>query len=931
MTDERIYIGSVESPTLVFNNTNIEEILCNNAVDLIGDELSSDTLEVSVFYDDVGGIFSGQLYGTPIFYYTDNVFVGKYYINKVDRTNVRKYQIYATSLIGLVAKEEFYGGFYTGQTFREVATDILITNGLDLTKYYLYEPVGVQYGSGGGLNPSGVQVLFNENSTNYWKYKLHIDFVFLDRYGTSTTSDEIAGGGGYFVSLTVSSTKRLTISFFYNYNFQAKLRLASDKIGIGSRIVVDINPLAGTAYIGAYYINPDDPSDTGLLEARTSIEVPTGASSSNMNYAYGMGTGSLYSYPFKLNWKEYKVWDENGVLILNAAFATNTAGTKNYVLNKSNGYYVEDNHYNGYGSSLGMVGDLSRSDRDAELTSSITYGNGVDNLTIFGWIQNGTRRDALHQLLFSQNVSLLKSDEGLLFTTISSNTAGSINEEDIYDDSGESSMTVAKKISITEHTYETAGVTSQTIYDNSNSTLIEGQYIAIFDKAPIFGTPTGSGITILFSNCNAAIVTGRGTISGTPYTHSKNVITYINGDSSDGTDISVNDVGLITSMNSDYIMNKLKAYYNGRLKKITNGIKYHGEKCGLKYLFKTLYSDTNNAYLVKFNARTSSFLKAACDFVAGYVPSTGSGYTGYKISTYGETWSVPDSVRAREYPTLRFNIIGKGHDGTNGTNGTSGSNATQGSGHQPGGAGGSGGTHGVGGAGGYIYSVTIDASNVYFVSVSQNSYQTTVRTYNSGGTQISSYSSGSGNPSENGFLNVFDGLYYARPGIDGMDGAAGGKGGTAWRVNQTSIDIEEPESGGDVDTYSGGYSFHVEADTDWSGGTNYYYYSSYGGGGGAAYGRNGGNARVVSRSGAIVNTAGGNGANALTPQNPYQEYGSGGFGGHGGGGGGGAGTLYEWPNVAEFNSGYTRTQAAGTGGTGSAGTSGKDGCVIIYY
>ena len=48
--NEKIYIGSVDTPTLSFNPNNIEDIVCNNAVDLIGNELSCDTLEVGVAF-----------------------------------------------------------------------------------------------------------------------------------------------------------------------------------------------------------------------------------------------------------------------------------------------------------------------------------------------------------------------------------------------------------------------------------------------------------------------------------------------------------------------------------------------------------------------------------------------------------------------------------------------------------------------------------------------------------------------------------------------------------------------------------------------------------------------------------------------------------------------------------------------------------------
>ncbi len=100
--------------------------------------------------------------------------------------------------------------------------------------------------------------------------------------------------------------------------------------------------------------------------------------------------------------------------------------------------------------------------------------------------------------------------------------------------------------------------------------------------------------------------------------------------------------------------------------------------------------------------------------------------------------------------------------------------------------------------------------------------------------------------------------------------------------------------------------------------------SGAGGGGGASIDNNGNNASL---------SAGGNGADAITPSIPSQ-YGRGGDGGNGAGGGGGGGHGYvsisgnkSWTGVGYSVSGG----AAGTGGTGADGGTGANGCVIIYF
>lgn len=934
MINEKIYIGSVDAPTLSFNQNNIEDIICNNSVNLIGDELSSDTLEVSVFFDDVDEILRNTAYGTTIFYYSNDNLVGKYYVSEIERRGLKKYLIRATSLIGLITKEDFYGGFYSGQNFSDIVNDVLLTNGLILDKYLLYEPLSSQGGSSGTGSPRGVTVLFNEATTEYFKYRIYLDFVIVASYSTSYTND-IAGTGQYFVNINPVGNA-FDIRLFYNDIFYPILYFTDpSKIGVGSRIVVDIDPLAGTAYISANYVNPNDPTDIGFIEVSRQISVPSQTTNAYaMNRAYGANSGpstSVYYY-LQLLWNSFKIWDETGTLIINPIFATSVDGTSKYVINKCNNYAGRTSFIVPYGEQQGMFGSFDRIDRDVELTKSLVYANSTDTIKVYGWIKNGTRRDALHQLLFSQNVCMLKSETGgVLFTTLSKNSVGSIEDDDLYDNSTEKSMSIAKTINITENTFEQGNGSTQTLFDNSNSPLIEGQYIALFDKAPVYGTPVGNGITILYSNCNGAIVTGRGTITGTPYVHSKNVISYTHNSVSDGADISINNIGLITSRNSDSIMSKLKAYYSGALKKITNGIKYNGERCGLKYLFNTLYSDENNAFLTKINARTSSFVKANCEFVYGFASPGGGGYVDYAICTYGEIWNIPQSVKDKEYPTIRLNIIGKGHDGTAGANGANGNLAGSGSGKQEGGTGGSGGVKGLAGAGGYIYTLTVDATDVLYLAVESSGFNTIVKSYNLSGVLLNTYSSSSGNPSDEGFLNVFNGMYYARKGQDGIDGASGGTGGYAWRQDFFNIDWELPTKGEDVDIFVGGTGSRYEIHSQYEDEIEWHYFNSYGGGGGAAYGANGGNSTRVLQNGAAVVTAAGNGANALVPQNPYTEYGSGGFGGNGGGGGGGAGTIFKWPNTQDENPGRAYTQQIGYGGSGSSGTHGIDGCVIIYY
>lgn len=943
--NEKIYIGSVDTPTLSFDVNNIEDISYNNSVDVIGDELSSDTIEVNVFYDDADGVLFSQEYGTAIFYYSNNYLVGKYYINEIERIGLKRYRIRGTSLIGLIEKEEFYGGMYNGETFKSVVQDVLLTNGIDTEKYNIYTPINGMGQQTGAYPPVISQI---GRTADAWKYRIHIDFKIIDS-NYSGSSYQVLGSvigqtNSYCVTLyarksSVTLLLYWEIDVLYNNTLITFGSSADEKyVGNGSNVVVDVNPIDKTIKISIDYVRNDDPTITGHVEKTGNIQGTYPTTALYFNRAYGASSFNdiAQSVPFKLQWKSYKVYDENNNPVIDAVFWVSDDGSTYNITNAVDNYTVTTTYFVPYGELLGVVGNLQRAQRDAELSASLMFNEGVDLLPVRGWIRPTTRREALHQLLFSYNICMLKTLDGnILFTYLSGAGQTPIQEENIFDDSREESIAAARTIKVTEHSF-TSGSSTAKLFDNTSGAARSGKYVVLFNNAPIEGDPVGDGITIISHNCNAAIVTGRGTITGTPYYHSENVVSYENNDFQNEKDVSVSGIGIITNLNSDSILNKLRSYYSGNLKKIKNGMVYNGERCGLSYSFKTLYSDDNVAFLTKISAIASSFVKAKNEFISGYVPPEGSGYTNYTINTYGDTWVIPTSVRQRQDPTIRVNIIGKGYAGTVGESGEDGKKPNNGSGKLPGGEGGKGGAAGTGGAGGNIYSLSINTLNVNKVVVSDSGYDTVVRTYDDGDTLISTYSSASGNPNDNGFINLFTGMIYARKGQDGVDGADGGKGG--YMENQgAATDIEyvfPPESGNDVDIYIGGSSFDYVRKAYTSTYGTAFSYNSFGGGGGAAYGNNGGNAYHAGVDNeSIYETYGGDGADAIVNPNPYAEYGSGGFGGNGGGGGGGAGAR----NVAtprEATGGYDITtiyQNNGIGGAGSSGTPGIDGCVIIYY
>lgn len=934
MINERILIGSQESPSYSFDETQIESVSCENSIGLTGGDMSADVLEVSVFYNDQSEQLANVAYSTPIYYYSNDRAVGKYYVLSVEQKGINRYLIRATSLIGIIERDKFYGGMYNAQPFSTVMNDVLFGNGVS-PNVDIYEAK-----NNGAVYP--VKLSSIAASNDQFKYRMKVRFTVVN-VASSGAFTIIAGTYTvsssqycYNIELNSSSSSGGSTYFYvmvnYGDGYSYKYLFNNLHAGAGTTFDIDIDPLAGKIRATAEYINCDDPSVTGTAyeeKAISASSIPSSANVIDLTYAFGGTTyysdtqtvgARMSGYRYTVIWNSYELYDEDGNLLVKAAYARR--GSNNYILNFATSEFVPVSDWNCSGDLIISVGDISLLARAEEFYSSVQYADGVADLPVFGWIPIGTRREALHQLLFAQGISMVHSaDGGIILTPLSSAVTGEIDDDNIYANGSEERLQQAKSVAVTEHTFSAPSGNSETLFDNSNSVLRAGEYIVEFQNAPIYGTPVASsGITIKFFNCNAAIVEGRGVITGTPYVHSENVISYTNGNVADGADVSVADATLVGSLNSDNVMNRLKAYYCADVRKTNVGIRFNGERCGAVYSFTSPLLQSVSAFLTKYVSRASSFVKSDCEFIRGFNPQKSGGYSSFAIVPYGSSFTIPDSVRQEPSPTIRLNIIGVGSNGAAGANGEAGGTIETQSGYSSsGGKGGAGGVGGAGGIGGNIVSYTVDATNITAVSVERSGNNTIVKTYN-GSSVVNSYSSASGTPQASGFVNAFTGVAYALPGIKGIDGGNGGDGGYVDQEG-SAVGIAIGTNGGDAGNYHGGLT--LRGNVEFYG--NLILWDTYGGGGGASANASGGDAH-----GTLPITYGGDGANAGIPTPTTPTYGCGGNGGNGGGGGGGCGVHVIEENVAG-GAARTTPQTPGNGGTGGAGSTGNPGCLIIYY
>lgn len=150
-TNYKIYIGSVENPIFFFDGLHIETCSIVLTSSMSGEELAIDqfmpvvyeagyipvnfipkgsdgltTADGMIFQVYPSTMFLDKLpYGTPIWYYSGETLIGKFYSQRITRTGKSKFDVLAVSAVGVLDGLTHNGGIYTGQTFQTIVSDII--------------------------------------------------------------------------------------------------------------------------------------------------------------------------------------------------------------------------------------------------------------------------------------------------------------------------------------------------------------------------------------------------------------------------------------------------------------------------------------------------------------------------------------------------------------------------------------------------------------------------------------------------------------------------------------------------------------------------------------------------------------------------------------------------------------------------------------
>lgn len=579
----------------------------------------------------------------------------------------------------------------------------------------------------------------------------------------------------------------------------------------------------------------------------------------------------------------------------------------------------------------------------AEIMQDVPYSisSDVASVMLNGWLPyTNDARANLHQVLFALGASIAKDEnKDLNIVFLGSNVATQIDEDRIYQDGQINYLSQVTEVQVLEHTYhELEQDETKTLFDNTNGSGVADHYELVFD-VPCHNLQVSGSLELLESGANYAIVSGVGVLTGQAYTHTTRVVSSLTGIDAEPNLIRVEDMTLVTELNSPNVVQRLQNYYSQVIEAVTSiALRQNDVMPTDKISFLDAYGRQQTGYVKNTEKYVSGTTKVTAHVTTDWEPGPfGSNYKNYVVLTGSGSWAIPSGATR-----IRV-VLGAGGNGSKGGQAgqrgpylvdtfggqkinypdhySEGGNGTEGADpgkvfvfdvENPSGLltynCGNAGSKGIGGATAYAEGTDGTEGGPTTATISGQLYSSDLG-------QIPAF----------GYTNVFTGDTYSTKGENGIPG---GKGGAP----STGDNILPGLPGEDVANWRGGSpgQYYSGANSSWQ----------YGGsGGGAAYGADGGDGedghvyyhdRPGSQAGYMDKDGGhgGQGGNAIpNPENVPL-----GGGGHGANGGGGAGQ----DGIAKLKDLYWDTYdyedfGSNRFGHGSDGRDGGAGYVVVYY
>ncbi|MBQ2455756.1 MAG: TSUP family transporter, partial [Firmicutes bacterium] len=147
----------------------------------------------------------------------------------------------------------------------------------------------------------------------------------------------------------------------------------------------------------------------------------------------------------------------------------------------------------------------------------LTKKNAIEK--VYEWLPADTARKNLHKLMFALGFALTKDAAGeIVFRYLSDAISGTIpGARTFYGGTIEHQRPVSA-VEVTEHSFvQTVLDEEATLFDNAGDAAVSNLTVT-FDS-PVHDLTAGSGLTIVSSGVNFAVISGVGTLTGKKYTH----------------------------------------------------------------------------------------------------------------------------------------------------------------------------------------------------------------------------------------------------------------------------------------------------------------------------------------------------------------------------------------------------------------------------
>lgn len=529
---------------------------------------------------------------------------------------------------------------------------------------------------------------------------------------------------------------------------------------------------------------------------------------------------------------------------------------------------------------------------------SYTIDGTLSATTLNGWLPYDSCLANLTQVLFACGASVMKDANGDLDFTYNLPQTASVYDER-YLGGYVVDITPATIVKVTEHSFFASSGDAETLFDNSNDTPVTNYEIR-FDQP--YHTLTATGLTINSSGANWAIVSGLGTLEGTPYLHVKRIRNKSTGVTGKTVEKSAENCTLISSLNSEQTLDRLASYY-AQVQEVQVALNTDTERPGaLLQIPNPKDNDSTILGYIKGMKRTfSGILKSEITLTSGWFPShIGNSYDSFAIFRQSDivngVWPVPPALQNKRSLIVLFGGAQGGQGGwyghtadrihglqtfasyimdkqnirySVGNAGSVGTGADGGNGGKGGYPGklimfnlasldasyaASLGTGGTGGSGGTVVRDTRGWMNVTETDPTDGAYGTH--------STLAGYDTDNGYYIEADFVNLITGQVIApKNGETGIAGAKGGNGGASktYVKNSTSQTYDyssagKGKNGSNVGANTGGtgadgavgYTREAYSSTTQNKRYHHIMLAGGGGGGGAAAGANGNNGTVQS-------------------------------------------------------------------------------------